>query len=143
MAYKSCTSCHGQGRVYFGEYKTCTTCAGTGTMWVADSYSSGSKSYKTSRKTGPSGPPASFEENGVVLLTVGTFGYVTYIGMAEYDFVWYVGVGIGFIMAVIINKLFAGPLNFLLTGIKFLIGISVLALIVYGIIKYVIPEFTS
>jgi len=135
MAYKACTSCHGTGRVYFGEYSTCSACMGTGTIYVADKTDNiygNKKSFGNSVSS--SGRTYSFEDYVTSLLTIGTFVYVSFIWLNFDDMQWYIVMGIGLFFSIIVYMLFSGPLRFLITWLGYLIGIGILILIIYGIV---------
>lgn len=136
MAYKACTSCHGTGRVYFGEYSTCTNCMGTGTMYVADKtpYVYGKKKGFRNSNTS-SGRVHSFEDYVTGLLTLGTFIYVCFVWLSFDDMEWYIVMVIGLFFSIIVFMLFSGPLRFLITWLGYLIGIGIVILIIYGIIE--------
>lgn len=135
MAYKACTSCHGTGRVYFGEYSTCTTCMGTGTMHIADKVPHVYGEKKRFRNfNSSSGKVHSFEDYVTSLLTLATFVYVSFIWLDFDDMEWYLVIGVGLFFSVIVYMLFSGPLRFLLTWLGYLISIGIIILIIYGII---------
>ena len=138
MAYNACTSCHGTGRVYFGEYSTCTSCMGTGTVYVADktpNVHGKKKSFRSSSSS--SGKVHSFEDYVTSLLTLATFVYVSFVWLSFDDMEWYIVTGIGLFFSIIVYMLFSGPLRFLITWLVYLIGIVILILILYGIVEVI------
>lgn len=138
MAYVSCSSCHGTGRVYFGEYSTCTSCMGTGTMFVADKTPSYSNKNKTVRSAGSSsGKSHSFEDTVTGFLTLGTFVFVSFIWKETRNMELYVAIGIGILFSIIVFKIFNGPLRFLVTWFGYLLGLAILVLIIYGVVSLV------
>ena len=134
MAYKTCTSCHGTGRVYFGEYSTCTTCIGTGTIYVADKTPNVYGKKKSFRNSSSSGRTHSFEDYVTSLLALGTFVYVSFIWLDFEEMEWYIVMGIGLFFSIIVYMLFSGPLRFLLTWLGYLLGVGIVVLIIYGVI---------
>jgi len=135
MAYKACTSCHGTGKVYFGEYSTCTTCMGTGTMYVADNTPHIYRKKKSFRNSNSSsGRVYSFEDYVTSLLALGTFVYVSFVWLSFDDMEWYIVMGIGLFFSIIVYMLFSGPLRFLITWLGYLIGTGILLMIIYAIV---------
>ena len=138
MAYVSCSSCHGTGRVYFGEYSTCSSCMGTGTMFVADKTPSYFKKNKKVGSTGSSsGRVYNFEDTVTGILTLGTFVYISFIWKETRNMEEYLAIGIGILFSIIVFKIFNGPLRFILTWFGYLLGVAILVLIIYGIVSLV------
>lgn len=72
-----------------------------------------------------------------MIVFLGVWGWISYYGLNNFDAEWYWSVGIGFIAGYIVFWLFRGPLRFVGTLVKYLIGLAFLGFLVYGIVEII------
>jgi len=136
MARVRCSGCSGSGEGIIG---VCSFCGGSGTIWVPDKTPS-NDTYDTGGTgcVGGSWAQNAFEDNFAGILFLVIWGWISYYGLNNTDMEWYWPVGIGFLMGWFVHWLFSGPLRFVGTIVKHIIGFGLLALLIYGIIQVII-----